>query len=157
MSKGVNKAIIIGTLGKDPELKYTAGGAAIAQISVATNESWKDKQTGEQQERTEWHRIVIFGKLAEIAGQYLRKGSQAYFEGRIQTRKWQDQQGQDKYSTEINANQMQMLGPKTVNGNGQQQQQQPAANGYQGQGQQSTTRAAAPQQPIDDGFDDIPF
>jgi len=90
MARGVNKAIIIGTLGRDPEIKYTASGSAVVNINVATNESWKDKNTGEMQERTEWHRIVMFGKLAEIAAQYLKKGSQAYFEGKIQTRKWQD-------------------------------------------------------------------
>ena len=99
MARGVNKAIIVGTLGQDPEMRYTANGSAVANISVATNETWKDKSTGEAQERTEWHRIVMFGKLAEIAQQYLKKGSQAYFEGRIQTRKWQDNSGNDRYST----------------------------------------------------------
>jgi single-strand DNA-binding protein len=98
MARGVNKAIIVGTLGQDPEVRYTANGSAVANISVATNETWKDKATGEAQERTEWHRIVMFGKLAEIAQQYLKKGSQAYFEGRIQTRKWQDNSGNDRYS-----------------------------------------------------------
>ena len=101
MARGVNKAIILGTLGQDPDIKYTGSGKPVVNISVATNESWKDKQTGENQERTEWHRIVIFGKLAEIAAQYLKKGSQVYFEGKIQTRKWQDQSGQDRYTTEI--------------------------------------------------------
>src|SRR5210317_2491885 len=110
MARGVNKAIIVGTLGQDPEVRYTANGGAVANLSVATNENWRDKATGEMQERTEWHRIVMFGKLAEIAQQYLNKGSQAYFEGRIQTRKWQDQSGNDRYSTEIVANEMQMLG-----------------------------------------------
>ena len=99
MARGVNKAIIVGTLGQDPEIRYTANGGAVANISVATNESWRDKATGEAQERTEWHRIVMFGKLAEIAQQYLKKGSQGYFEGRIQTRKWQDNEGKDRYST----------------------------------------------------------
>ncbi|MCZ6882386.1 MAG: single-stranded DNA-binding protein, partial [Gammaproteobacteria bacterium] len=110
MSRGVNKAIIVGTLGQDPDVKYTATGSPVVNISVATNESWKDKQTGEQVEKTEWHRIVMFGKLAEIAAQYLKKGSQAYFEGKIQTRKWQDKEGHDRYTTEIVANEMQMLG-----------------------------------------------
>ena len=110
MARGVNKAIIVGTLGQDPEVRYTANGGAVANISVATNESWRDKATGEAQERTEWHRIVMFGKLAEIAQQYLKKGSQAYFEGRIQTRKWQDQSGNDRYTTQIVASEMQMLG-----------------------------------------------
>ena len=96
MARGVNKAIIVGTLGQDPDVKYTATGSPVVNISVATNESWKDKQTGEQVEKTEWHRIVMFGKLAEIAAQYLKKGSQAYFEGKIQTRKWQDKEGHDR-------------------------------------------------------------
>lgn len=98
---GINKVIIVGNLGKDPEVKFMPSGGAVANITVATSESWKDKQTGEQKEKTEWHRIVIFGKLAEIAGEYLKKGSKAYFEGQLQTRKWQDQQGQDRYTTEI--------------------------------------------------------
>ena len=110
MSKGINKAVIVGTLGKDPEIKYGANGSAVVNVSVATNESWKDRQTGEAQERTEWHRIVIFGKLGEIASKYLKKGSQAYFEGRIKTNKWQDNSGNDRYTTEIVANEMQMLG-----------------------------------------------
>ena len=98
MARGINKAIIVGTLGQDPDVRYTASGSPVVNVSVATNESWKDKNTGEAQERTEWHRIVIFGKLAEIAAQYLKKGSQVYFEGKIQTRKWQDQGGQDRYT-----------------------------------------------------------
>lgn len=158
MARGINKAIIVGTLGQDPEVKYTASGSAVVNVSVATNESWKDKQTGEQVEKTEWHRIVMFNKLAEIAAQYLKKGSQAYFEGKIQTRKWQDQSGNDRYTTEIVANDMQMLGGRSQGaGNSvpfepaaqqprQQQQQKPAAN------------VNAPDTaPIDDGFDDIPF
>ncbi len=110
MARGVNKVILVGNLGNDPEMKYTAGGAAIAKISVATTDSWKDKQTGENQERTEWHRVVFFGRLAEVVGEYLRKGSQVYIEGRLQTNKWQDQNGQDRYTTEIVASDMQMLG-----------------------------------------------
>ncbi len=113
MARGVNKVIIVGTLGADPEVKQLASGNAVTNISVATNESWKDKNTGETIEKTEWHRIVVFGRLAEICGQYLRKGSQVYFEGRLQTRKWQDQNGQDRYSTEIVANEMQMLGGRS--------------------------------------------
>lgn len=152
MARGVNKAIIVGTLGRDPEVKYTAGGSAVANVSVATNESWKDKTTGENVEKTEWHRIVVFGKLAEIVSQYLKKGSQVYFEGKIQTRKWQDQSGQDRYSTEIVANEMQMLGGRADASGGTsdfkpQQQQQPAAA--------QTSQFDAP--PADDGFDDIPF
>lgn len=112
MGRGINKAVILGTLGKDPEIRYASNGNAVVNISVATNESWRDKQTGEAQEHTEWHRIVIFGKLGEIASQYLKKGSQAYFEGRIKTNKWQDQSGTDRYTTEIIANEMQMLGKR---------------------------------------------
>jgi single-strand DNA-binding protein len=113
MGRGINKAVIVGTLGKDPEIRYAQNGNAVVNISVATNESWKDRQTGEAQERTEWHRIVIFGKLGEIAQQYLKKGSQAYFEGRIKTSKWQDDNGNDRYSTQIVANEMEMLGRRT--------------------------------------------
>ena len=148
MARGVNKAIIVGTLGQDPEIRYTANGSAVANISVATNESWKDKQTGEAQERTEWHRIVMFGRLAEIAQQYLKKGSQAYFEGRIQTRKWQDQSGNDRYSTEIVANEMQMLGGRAGAGGGA-----PMESGSQPQSRPAPAETA----PMDDGFDDIPF
>ena len=113
MGRGINKAVIVGTLGKDPEIRYAQNGNAVVNISVATNESWKDRQTGEAQQRTEWHRIVIFGKLGEIAQQYLKKGSQAYFEGRIKTSKWQDDNGNDRYSTQIVANEMEMLGRRT--------------------------------------------
>ena len=150
MARGVNKAIIVGTLGQDPEMRYTANGSAVANISVATNETWKDKSTGEAQERTEWHRIVMFGKLAEIAQQYLKKGSQAYFEGRIQTRKWQDNSGNDRYSTEIVANEMQMLGGRPGAGGGA-----PMESG--GQSQSQSKPAPAETAPMDDGFDDIPF
>ncbi|MBN2646445.1 MAG: single-stranded DNA-binding protein [Thiotrichales bacterium] len=112
--RGVNKVILVGTLGQDPDVKYAANGNAIANISVATSEEWNDKQTGQKQQKTEWHRVAIFGKLAEIAGQYLKKGSQVYLEGKLQTRKWQDQNGQDRYTTEIVISgydgQMQMLG-----------------------------------------------
>jgi single-strand DNA-binding protein len=118
MNRGINKAVILGTLGTDPEVRQTANGSTVANMSVATNESWKDKQTGEAQERTEWHRIVVFGKLAEVASQYLRKGSKAYFEGRIQTNKWQDQNGNDRYTTQIIANQMEMLGGRPGSGVG---------------------------------------
>ena len=113
MGRGVNKAVIVGTLGKDPEIRYADNGNAVVNISVATNESWKDRETGEAQQRTEWHRIVIFGKLGEIASTYLKKGSQAYFEGKIKTSKWQDQGGIDRYTTEIVANEMQMLGRRS--------------------------------------------
>ena len=109
MSRGINKVILIGNLGDDPETRYTPSGTAVTNIRVATSERWKDRQSGEMQERTEWHRVVLFTRLAEVAAEYLRKGSRVYIEGRIQTRKWQDQSGQDRYTTEIVANDMQML------------------------------------------------
>lgn len=109
MARGINKVILIGNLGNDPDVRYTAGGAAVANVSIATSESWRDKETGDQQERTEWHRVVFFGRLAEIVSEYLRKGSKIYVEGRLQTRKWQDKEGNDRYTTEIVANEMQML------------------------------------------------
>ena len=118
MARGINKAILIGNLGVDPETRHTAGGNAVTNIRIATSESWRDRQSGEQQERTEWHRIVLFGKLGEIAGEYLRKGSKVYIEGRIQTRKWQGQDGQDRYTTEIVANEMQMLDSRGGGGGG---------------------------------------
>lgn len=109
MAKGVNKVILIGNLGADPEVRYLPGGDAVTNLSVATSESWKDKQSGEMQERTEWHRVVLFRRTAEIAGEYLKKGSKVYIEGRIRTRKWQDQSGQDRYTTEIHGDDLQML------------------------------------------------
>ena len=112
MARGVNKVILVGNLGQDPEIKYMPSGQAVCNISIATTESWNDKTSGEKVEKTEWHRIVFFRRLAEIAGEYLRKGSQVYVEGRLQTRKWQDQSGSDRYTTEIVANEMQMLGGK---------------------------------------------
>ena len=112
MARGINKVILIGNLGNDPDVRYTASGAAVSNISLATTESWKDKETGEQQDKTEWHRIVFFGRLAEIVAEYLKKGSQIYVEGRLQTRKWQDKEGNDRYTTEIVANEMQMLGSR---------------------------------------------
>jgi len=116
MARGVNKVILVGNLGNDPETKYMPSGDAVTNLSVATSESWKDKQTGEQKDRTEWHRVAMFGRLAEIAAEYLRKGSQVYIEGKLRTRKWQDQQGNDKYSTEIIADEMQMLGGRSGGG-----------------------------------------
>ncbi|MDN3557197.1 single-stranded DNA-binding protein [Halomonas maura] len=109
MARGVNKVILIGNLGQDPEVRFTPSGTAVANLNLATTDTWTDRQSGQRQERTEWHRVVMFNKLAEISQQYLRKGSRVYVEGRLQTRKWQDQNGQDKYSTEIVANDMQML------------------------------------------------
>jgi single-strand DNA-binding protein len=110
MARGVNKVILIGNLGQDPDTKYMPSGSAVTNLRIATSEVFKDRETGQQQERTEWHSVAMFGRLAEIAGEYLRKGSQVYIEGRLRTRKWQDKQGQDRYTTEIVADQMQMLG-----------------------------------------------
>jgi single-strand DNA-binding protein len=110
MARGINKVILIGNLGADPETRAMPSGTTVANLRVATSESWRDKQTGEQQERTEWHRVALFGRLAEIAGEYLRKGSQVYIEGSLRTRKWQDKQGNERYSTEIVGNELQMLG-----------------------------------------------
>ena len=125
-SRGINKVILIGNLGQDPEVRYTANGDAIANISLATSETWKDKQ-GQVQEKTEWHKVAVFGKLAQIAGEHLKKGSQVYFEGKLQTRKWLDKQGQDRYSTEIIVDSfngiMQMLGKKDNQQNQKQQNQ----------------------------------
>ena len=136
MTRGVNKVILVGNLGADPEIRYTPNNSAVANLSVATSESWVDKNTNQRQERTEWHRVVIFGKLADIAGQYLKKGSKVYLEGKLQTRKWQDQQGQDRYTTEIVVDgfggQMQMLDSRSEGGGYQPQgdsgnyQQQPS-------------------------------
>ena len=154
MARGINKVILVCTLGQDPEVRYTADGKAVANISGATNEQWTDKTTGQKQEKTEWHRISMFGRLAEIAGEYLKKGSQVYIEGKLQTRKWQDQNGQDRYTTEIVANEMQMLGGNT-GGNAQQQPaQQPRSHAPQQAPQQPPA-----QQPLQGGDfdDDIPF
>ncbi len=156
-SKGVNKVILVGNLGQDPEVRYMPSGGAVANISIATSESWKDKNTGQMQEKTEWHRVVIFGKLAEVAGEYLRKGSQVYLEGQLQTRKWQDQQGQDRYSTEIVVQGfngvMQMLGGRQGGQEGGFAPQQQAQGGFapkqSAQGfapQQQAPQQQAPQQ-----------
>ncbi|MEJ6475507.1 single-stranded DNA-binding protein [Pseudoalteromonas piscicida] len=147
MARGVNKVILVGNLGQDPEVRYMPNGNGVANISIATTDSWKDKNTGQLQERTEWHRVVLFGKLAEVAGEYLRKGSQVYIEGRLQTRKWTDQSGQEKYTTEIVVDmggQMQMLGGRGEQqgqGGGQYQGGQQQQNNY---GQQNYNQA--PQQ-----------
>ena len=147
MARGVNKVILVGNLGQDPEVRYMPNGNGVANISIATTDSWKDKNTGQQQERTEWHRVVLFGKLAEVAGEYLRKGSQVYIEGRLQTRKWTDQQGQEKYTTEIVVDmggQMQMLGGRP---NGGQQQSAPQQQQYAPQQQSAPQQQQyAPQQ-----------
>jgi len=118
MARGVNKVILVGNLGQKPEMRYTQTNTAVATLSIATSESWKDKESGEQREKTEWHRVVFFGKLAEIAEQYLDKGSQLYIEGKLQTRKWQDKEGNDKYTTEILGNEMNMLGSRQSSGDG---------------------------------------
>lgn len=160
MARGVNKVILIGNLGKDPEVRYSPNGGAVTSITLATSEGWKDKNTGENVEKTEWHRVVFFRRLAEVAGEYLKKGSKVYIEGKLQTRKWQDQNGQDRYTTEVVANEMQMLDSKgggSANYNqGQQQQayQQPAAP--QGQPQQQAPQSA-PAMSGGDFDDDIPF
>lgn len=168
-SRGVNKVIILGNLGNDPEIKYMPSGAAVANLTVATSESWKDKATGEQKEKTEWHRVAIFGKLAEVAGEYLRKGSQVYLEGQLQTRKWQDQQGQDRYTTEVVVQGfngvMQMLGGKQGQQGGQQQQgwgqpqqpQQQAPKQHQQQAPQQQRPQPQYNEPPMDFDDDIPF
>ena len=152
MARGINKVILVGNLGADPETRYTASGAAITNVRLATTEAWRDKQSGEQQERTEWHRVVFFNRLAEIAGEYLRKGSQVYVEGSLRTRKWQDQGGQDRYTTEIVANEMQMLGGRggeSVEGSSQ-------GGGFR---EKNPARAQPAAAPADEGFaeDDIPF
>jgi single-strand DNA-binding protein len=151
MSNGINKAILVGNLGADPEVRYTQNGAAVASLRVATSESWKDKTTGQPQERTEWHRVSIFGKLGEIAGQYLKKGSKVYLEGRLRTRKWQAQDGSDRYTTEI-----------VVAVGGTMRMLDGRPQGPQAQDAQPHTQGTGPagdwQDPNDPGFDDdIPF
>ncbi|MDI5922519.1 single-stranded DNA-binding protein [Halomonas sp. LR5S13] len=140
MARGINKVILIGNLGQDPEVRFTPSGTAVANLNLATTDTWMDKQSGQRQERTEWHRVVLFNKTAEIAQQYLKKGSKVYIEGRLQTRKWQDQNGQDKYSTEIVANDMQMLDSRGGDFGGQQGGQ------YGGQPQQGGNFGGQPQQ-----------
>ncbi|HEY7841220.1 MAG TPA: single-stranded DNA-binding protein [Gammaproteobacteria bacterium] len=154
MARGINKVILIGNLGDDPEVRYTQGGSAVANVRLATTESWKDKESGEKQERTEWHRVVFFGRLAEIVAEYLKKGSQVYVEGSIRTNKWQDKEGKDRYTTEIIANEMQMLGGRgggSRGGSG-------SESGGRGQGS-GETRVREEKSKKDDEFvdDDIPF
>ncbi|AEA77662.1 single-stranded DNA-binding protein [Vibrio cholerae] len=175
-SRGVNKVILIGNLGQDPEVRYMPSGGAVANITIATSETWRDKATGEQKEKTEWHRVTLYGKLAEVAGEYLRKGSQVYIEGQLQTRKWQDQSGQDRYSTEVVVQGyngiMQMLGGRAQQGGmpAQGGMNAPAQQGSWGQPQQPAKQhqpmqQSAPQQysqpqynePPMDFDDDIPF
>ncbi len=169
MARGINKVILIGNLGADPEVRYNATGGAIANITIATSESWTDKQTNEKKEVTEWHRVVIYQRLAEIAGEYLKKGSKVYIEGRLRTRKWQDNQGVERYTTEIIANDLQMLDGVSNNGVPQPQAGQnrqtparpaPQQGGY-GQRQAATPAqnqmAGAPIAPPIDFDDDLPF
>jgi len=145
MARGVNKVIIVGNLGNDPDTRAMPSGSSVTNLSVATSESWKDKQTGEQKDRTEWHRVAMFGRLAEIAAEYLRKGSQVYIEGRLRTRKWQDQSGNDRYSTEIVADEMQMLGGRS------------GSSAPAGQAPSPPQHQSPPQGDSDDFDDDIPF
>jgi len=152
-NRSVNKVVLVGNLGKDPEMRYTQNGGAVANFSIATTESWKNKQTGEYENKSEWHNIVVFGKFGEMVGQYLKKGAKVYVEGKLQTNKWQGQDGQDRYKTEIIANDIQMLDARTA-GQGQNQsfQSQPAsapqANSYQNQAAPATQSwGNAPQQP----------
>ena len=156
MSRGINKVILIGNLGQDPEVRYMPGGNAVTSITLATSETWRDKQTGEQKERTEWHRVVFMGKLAEVAGQHLKKGAQVYVEGKLQTRKWRDQSGQERYTTEVLVDSftgvLQMLGGKPQQGSPQKAQSQPPARpaATPSAGQQSN-------EPPFDYDDDLPF
>ena len=148
MARGVNKVILVGTLGADPDTRYTPSNAAVTNLSIATNESWKDKQSGEQKEKTEWHRVVMFNRLAEIATEYLRKGSQVYIEGKIQTRKWEDIEGKDRWTTEVVANEMQMRGSRSSGSNSA-----PSSM----EGSPSSNVSAPKPQSSDDFDDDIPF
>jgi single-strand DNA-binding protein len=156
----VNKVILVGNLGRDPETRYMPDGGAVTNVSIATTESWKDKTSGEKQEKTEWHRVAFFGKLAEIAGEYLKKGSQVYVEGRLQTRKWQDKDGADRYTTEIIADRMQMLGSRQGMGGGERGERE---GGGGGGGERpagaAPAKAAATKGggKFDDFEDDIPF
>jgi single-strand DNA-binding protein len=150
MARGINKVIIVGNLGQDPETRYMPSGKAVTNLRIATSESWKDKQTGEQREQTEWHSVVMYDRLAEIAAEYLRKGSQVYVEGKLRTRKWQDKEGRDRYSTEVIANEMQMLGSRG-GGAGTESRSEPRAAAAE-------RPAAAPATERDEVFDDdIPF
>ncbi len=163
MARGINKVILVGNVGTDPEVRYMPNGNAVTTLSVATSESWKDKQSGERQERTEWHRVVCFNRLGEIAGEYVRKGSKLYVEGSLRTRKWQDQQGQDRYTTEIIASDMQMLDSKggSMGGGAPYNDAQSYAPQQQSAPQQRAPQQQAPSQAAQDAFDelddDIPF
>jgi len=149
MARGINKVILIGNLGADPEVRYTPANTAVCNLRLATTEQWRDKQTGEQQQKTEWHNVVLFARLGEIAGEYLRKGSKVYIEGRLQTRKWQGQDGQDRYTTEIVANEMQMLDSRGGSA--------PMDGPSQAPGPQRQAAREGPAPADDDLADDIPF
>jgi len=151
----VNKVILIGNLGKDPETRYLPSGEALTSFSIATSETWKDKTSGEKKEATEWHRISAFGKLAEICGEYLRKGSQVYIEGSLRTRKWQDKEGQDRYTTEVRADQMRMLGSRGGGDGGGSPMREPAATSGGGGGAKAPAKKSGGS--FDDMDDDIPF
>lgn len=159
MKRGINKVILIGNLGQDPEVRYTQGGGAVTSITLATSESWRDKQTGEQKERTEWHRVVFMGKLAEVAGQHLKKGTQVYVEGKLQTRKWQAQDGSDRYTTEVLVDSftgvMQMLGGRPQQGHPQQPQAPRGVITYANPAQQPAPPVY--NEPPMDFDDDLPF
>ena len=158
MAGSLNKVLLIGRLGADPEIKQMVNGKSVARLSLATSQTWKDKTSGEPQERTEWHRVVFFNRLAEIAGEYVKKGSKLYVEGSLRTRKWQGQDGQDRYTTEIVASEMQMLDSRGSQGGYEapQQSQQPAAQSQQPSGGQQAPQQQAPQG-MDSFDDDIPF
>lgn len=160
MARGINKVILIGNLGRDPEVRYMPSGGAVTNVALATSENWKDKQTGEQVEKTEWHRVVAFGRLAEIMGEYLKKGSKIYVEGRLQTRKWQGQDGQDRYTTEIVANEMQMLDGRGGAGGGADNYDQSSAASRPASSPSKPQPAASNNESgggFDDFDDDIPF
>jgi len=162
MARGVNKVILVGNCGQDPETRYMPSGGAVTNLSIATSESWKDKSTGEQKERSEWHRVVFFNRLAEIVEQYVKKGSKVYVEGSLRTRKWQGQDGQDRYTTEIVASEMQMLDSRGNQGGQGGYEQQPQPDYASSQPQQPAPQKQAPVQPSSPsqgmGFDDdIPF
>lgn len=161
MARGINKVILVGNVGTDPDVRYMPNGNAVTTLSVATSETWKDKQTGEKQERTEWHRVVCFNRLGEIAGEYIRKGSKIYVEGSLRTRKWQDQQGQERYTTEIVASDIQMLDSKAgAGGNANYDEMAPPPHAQQQQGTPAPRKAQAAQSTqdvFDELDDDIPF
>jgi single-strand DNA-binding protein len=153
MARGINKVILVGNCGQDPETRFSSSGAAITNISLATSETWKDKQTGQQQERTEWHKVVFFNRLGEIAGEYLKKGSKVYIEGSLRTRKWQDKDGQDRYTTEIVGNEMQMLDSRGMSDNSDTGSRNTNAAINVGESDNKSTESVV----SDDWDDDIPF